>query len=149
MCKPKAVGRKADFLEIGTSSGDRGEKEEESMGDFKLAETESRFVELIWQREPIASGELVILCEKELNWKKSTTYTVLRRLCQKGILQNEDAMVTSLIKKEEYMARCSEQMVEESFDGSLPRFVAAFMSRQKLSRKQIQEIQKLIDNYQE
>ncbi|MCM1091275.1 MAG: BlaI/MecI/CopY family transcriptional regulator [Butyrivibrio sp.] len=118
------------------------------MGDFKLAETESRFVELIWQREPIASGELVVLCEHELNWKKSTTYTVLRRLCQKGILQNENAVVTSRIKKEEYMARCSEQMVQETFEGSLPRFVAAFMSRQKLSRKQLEEIQKLIDDYE-
>lgn len=118
------------------------------MGDFKLAEIESRFVELIWQREPIASGELVTLCEKELNWKKSTTYTVLRRLCQKGILKNEDAMVTSRIKKEEYMARCSEEVLEDTFGGSLPQFVAAFMSRKKLSRKQIEEIQKLIDDYE-
>lgn len=118
------------------------------MGDFKLAEIESRFVELIWQREPIASGELVSLCEKELNWKKSTTYTVLRRLCQKGILKNEDAMVSSQIKKEEYMARCSEQVVDDTFEGSLPQFVAAFMSRKKLSRKQIEEIQKLIDDYE-
>lgn len=119
------------------------------MEDIRLGEIESRFVELIWQKEPVASGELVQLCEKELNWKKSTTYTVLRRLCQKGILKNEDATVTSLIKKEEYMARCSEQVVEDEFDGSLPQFVAAFMSRKRLSRKQIDEIQKLIDDYQE
>ena len=118
------------------------------MGDFKLAEIESRFVELIWQREPLASGELVTLCEKELNWKKSTTYTVLRRLCQKGILKNEDAMVTSQIKKDEYMARCSEEVLEDTFEGSLPQFVGAFMSRKKLSRKQIEEIQKLIDDYE-
>ena len=117
------------------------------MGDIRLAETERRFVELVWQKEPLGSGELVALCEKELNWKKSTTYTVLRRLCQKGILENEDAIVTSLIKKEEYMARCSEQVVEDTFSGSLPQFVAAFMSRKKLSRKQIEEIQKLIDDY--
>lgn len=117
--------------------------------DIKLAETESRFVELIWQREPVSSGDLVLLCEKELNWKKSTTYTVLRRLCQKGILKNEEAVVTSVIKKEEYMARCSEQIVENTFEGSLPQFVAAFMSRKKLSRKQIDEIQKLIDEYKE
>lgn len=106
-------------------------------------------MELIWQREPISSGDLVLLCEKELNWKKSTTYTVLRRLCQKGILKNEEAVVTSVIKKEEYMARCSEQFVENIFEGSLPQFVAAFMSRKKLSRKQIDEIQKLIDEYKE
>lgn len=117
--------------------------------DIKLAEIESRFVELIWQREPISSGDLVLLCEKELNWKKSTTYTVLRRLCQKGILKNEEAVVTSIMKKNEYMARCSEQIVENTFDGSLPQFVAAFMSRKKLSRKQIDEIQHLIDGYKE
>lgn len=117
--------------------------------DIKLAEIESRFVELVWRKEPVSSGELVLLCEKELNWKKSTTYTVLRRLCQKGILKNEEAVVTSVIKKEEYMARCSEQIVEDTFEGSLPQFVAAFMSRKKLSRKQIDEIQKLIDAYKE
>ena len=119
------------------------------MEEIKLAETESRFAELIWQNEPISSGELVALCERELNWKKSTTYTVLRRLCQKGILQNEDTVVTSRIKKEEYMALCSEQVLEDIFEGSLPRFVAAFMSRKKLSRKQIDEIQKLIDSCRE
>ena len=117
------------------------------MGDFKLADAEKKFVELVWQSEPLLSGELVTLCEKELNWKKSTTYTVLRRLCQKGILQNEDSVVTSLINKMEYMARCSEEMLEETFDGSLPQFVAAFMSRKKLNKKQIEEIQSLIDNY--
>ncbi len=117
--------------------------------DIKLAEIESRFVELIWQKEPVASGELVLLCEKELNWKKSTTYTVLRRLCQKGILKNERAVVTSVMKKEEYMAMCSEQIVENTFEGSLPQFVAAFMSRKKLSQKQIDEIQQLIDGYKE
>lgn len=118
------------------------------MGDFKLADAEKKFVELVWQSEPLLSGELVTLCEKELNWKKSTTYTVLRRLCQKGILQNEDSVVTSLINKMEYMARCSEETLEETFDGSLPQFVAAFMSRKKLNKKQIEEIQSLIDNYE-
>ncbi len=118
------------------------------MGDFKLADAEKKFVELVWQREPLLSGELVALCERELNWKKSTTYTVLRRLCQKGILQNEDSVVTSLINKMEYMARCSEETLEETFDGSLPQFVAAFMSRKKLNKKQIEEIQSLIDNYE-
>ena len=117
------------------------------MKEIRLAEIESRFAELIWQREPIGSGELVALCEKELNWKKSTTYTVLRRLCQRGILQNQNSVVTSLIKKDEYMAIQSEQVLEDTFEGSLPRFVAAFMSRKKLSRKQIDEMQKLIDDY--
>lgn len=119
------------------------------MDEIRLGEIEGRFVDLIWQREPIGSGELVNLCERELNWKKSTTYTVLRRLCQRGILKNENAVVTSLIKKEEYMAIQSERVLEDTFEGSLPRFVAAFMSRKKLSRKQIEEIQRLIDDYQE
>ena len=119
------------------------------MDEIRLGEVERRFVEMIWEREPIGSGELVNLCEKELSWKKSTTYTVLRRLCQRGILQNCNAVVTSLIKKEEYMAIQSEQVLEDAFEGSLPRFVAAFMSRKKLSRKQIDEIQKLIDDYKE
>ena len=119
------------------------------MEGIKLAEIESRFVELVWQSEPINSGELVLLCEKELNWKKSTTYTVLRRLCQKGVLKNEDAVVTSLIKKEEYYAIQSEQFVEDTFQGSLPQFLAAFMSRKKLSSKQIAQIQKMIEDYQE
>ena len=119
------------------------------MEGIKLAEIESKFVELVWQSEPINSGELVLLCEKELNWKKSTTYTVLRRLCQKGVLKNEDAIVTSLIKKEEYYAIQSEQFVEDTFQGSLPQFLAAFMSRKKLSPKQIAQIQKMIEDYQD
>lgn len=119
------------------------------MGDFKLAEAEKKFTELVWENEPLPSGELAALCGKNMNWKKSTTYTVLRRLCQKGILQNEESIVTSLIKKEEYMARCSEETLNETFEGSLPKFVAAFMSRKKLSGKQIEEIQKLIDDYRE
>ena len=119
------------------------------MNEVKLGVIESKFADIIWSNEPLSSGELAKLCEKELNWKKSTTYTVLRRLCQKGILQNQDAIVTSLIKKDEYMALRSEQMLEDEFNGSLPQFVAAFMSRKKLSKKQISEIQKLIDEYEE
>lgn len=119
------------------------------MQDIKLAETERRFMELIWEKEPILSGDLVTLCEREFDWKKSTTYTVLRRLCQKGILQNQDAVVTSLIKKEEYKALRSEQVLKDGFEGSLPQFVAAFMSRKKLNKKQIAEIQKLIDEYED
>ncbi|MGN1148599.1 MAG: BlaI/MecI/CopY family transcriptional regulator [Lachnospiraceae bacterium] len=119
------------------------------MEGMKLAEIESKFVELVWEKEPVNSGELVALCEEKLNWKKSTTYTVLRRLCQRGILQNENATVTSKIKKEEYYAMQSEQFVEDTFQGSLPQFMAAFMSRKKLSKKQIEQIQQLIENYKE
>ncbi len=113
----------------------------------RLAETEGKFVELVWNNEPIPSGELVKLCEKELSWKKSTTYTVLRRLTEQGVLQNEDAVVTSKIKREEYYSMQSEQFVEDIFEGSLPQFIAAFMSRKKLSGNQIEEIQKLINEY--
>jgi len=119
------------------------------MAEYKLAEIESKFVELIWENEPIDSGDLVKLCEKELDWKKSTTYTVLRRLCQRGILQNKDTIVTSLIKKDEFYSHQSKQFVEETFDGSLPKFVAAFTRSKKLSEKDIYELQQLINEHKE
>ena len=119
------------------------------MTDYKLAELESRFVELVWQNEPIGSGELVKLSEKELNWKKPTTYTVLRRLCQKGILKNEASVVTSAVKRDEFDSGQSRQFVEEAFDGSLPKFVAAFSRSRKLSDKEVAELQRLIDEYRE
>lgn len=119
------------------------------MEEMRLAETELRFTELVWDKEPLTSGELVQLCEKELSWKKSTTYTVLRRVCQKGILQNEGGRVTSRMTRAEYEAICSEQFLRNNFDGSLPRFLAAFMSRKKLDSKQIAEIQQMIDSYEE
>ncbi len=115
------------------------------MKEYKLAETEARFAELIWQKEPISSPELVKLCEKEFNWKKSTTYTVLRRLCGRGIFQNEGGKVTALLSREEYYAVQSEQFVEETFSGSLPAFLAAFTARKRLSDEEISELQRLID----
>ena len=115
------------------------------MSDLKLGAVESRFADLIWQNEPMSSTELVKLCEKELQWKKSTTYTVLKRLCQRGIFQNLDGTVTSLLRREEFYARQSEEFVAESFNGSLPAFLAAFTSRKKLSDTEIDELQKIID----
>lgn len=115
------------------------------MNKYKLAQTEARFADLIWQHEPIGSGELVKLCEKELAWKKSTTYTVLKKLCERGIFQNENAVVSSLIKKDEFYAGQSRRFVEETFGGSLPKFLTAFTLRTKLSEKEIDELQKLID----
>ena len=115
------------------------------MGEIKLAAIESRFADIIWNHEPVASGELVKLCEQELGWKKSTTYTVLRKLCDRGIFQNQDGVVTSMYSKEEFYALQSEQFVEETFEGSLPAFLAAFTKRKKLSEKEIEELQKLID----
>ena len=117
------------------------------MKHIQLAETEYAFAEIIWEAGKISSGDLVRECEKRFQWKKSTSYTVLRRLCDKGILKNKDSFVTALISKKEYEAIQTEQFIENNFDGSLPRFLTAFMSRKKLSKKQIQEIQKMIDDY--
>lgn len=117
------------------------------MGRIQLAETEYEFAEIVWKMGPISSGDLVQECEKTLHWKKSTTYTVLRRLCDKGVLKNENAVVTPVLSKEEYDALQTERFVDENFSGSLPRFLAAFMSRKRLSEKQIAEIQRMIDEY--
>lgn len=112
---------------------------------MKLGVIESRFADIIWENEPLASGQLVKLCAEKLEWKKPTTYTVLRRLCDRGIFQNEDGIVSSLISKEEYYAMQSEEFVNETFAGSLPAFLTAFTSRQKLSEEEIKELQELID----
>lgn len=115
------------------------------MADMKLGVVETRFADLIWKNEPISSGELVKLCEQELNWKKSTTYTILRRLCERGIFLNNKGIVTSLISKDEFNAVQSEKFVEETFEGSLPKFLTAFSMRKKLSDEEINELQKFID----
>ncbi|MDE5933984.1 MAG: BlaI/MecI/CopY family transcriptional regulator [Lachnospiraceae bacterium] len=119
------------------------------MKEYKLAEGEARFAELIWQKEPITSPELVKLCEKEFQWKKSTTYTVLKKLCERGIFQNEKAVVTSLISKEEFYGYKSRKFVEESFGGSIPRFLTAFMGGKKLTKEQAAEIRELIDSFED
>lgn len=106
-----------------------------------------KFAELMWDNEPIASGELVKLCEKELSWKKSTTYTMLRRLCERKIFQNKSSVVTSIITKQELQALKSEQFVQETFDGSLPHFLATFAKRRKLSENEIDELQKMINQH--
>ena len=116
------------------------------MSDYQMGPIESRFADLIWQNEPINSGELVKLCETELNWKKSTTYTMLRRLCQRGIFQNEGSIVSAVMTREEFDARETTDFVEEKFNGSLPRFLAAFTARKKLSDAEIDALQKLIDD---
>jgi predicted transcriptional regulator len=115
------------------------------MVDYKLGAMETRFAELIWNNEPVSSGKLVKLCEKELGWKKSTTYTMLRRLCERGIFQNRNGTVSALMSRNEFSSLQSEKFVEENFAGSLPKFLAAFTLRKKLTRKEIDELQKLID----
>lgn len=117
------------------------------MKEYRLAEGEAKFAELIWQREPISSPELVKLCEKEFEWKKSTTYTVLKKLCDRGIFQNENAQVTSLISKEEFYSYKSREFVEQTFGGSIPKFLTAFMGGKKLTAKQAEEIKELIDSF--
>ncbi|MCT4631120.1 MAG: BlaI/MecI/CopY family transcriptional regulator [Firmicutes bacterium] len=119
------------------------------MDKYKLGEKEQRFAELIWEREPIPSGELVKLCEIEFEWKKSTTYTMLKRLCQRGIFENESGMVSAVMSKEDFLSDQSEKFISDTFEGSLPRFLAAFTKRKKISSKEIDEIQKLIDDYKE
>lgn len=115
------------------------------MEEYKLGAVEARFADLIWQHEPLTSGELVKLCQQELDWKKSTTYTVLKKHCERGLFQNQDGVVTSLMSREELAALQSERFVEETFDGSLPAFLAAFTRRKKLSDKEVRELQRLID----
>lgn len=119
------------------------------MVDMELGAVQAQFAKLVWANEPIASGELVKLCEKELNWKKPTTYTVLRKLCEKGIFQNVDGIVTSVLSEEEFNSKKSEQFVEDTFEGSLPAFIAAFTSRKQLSVSEVDEIQKMIDKFRE
>lgn len=119
------------------------------MSEYKLAKSEARLADIIWEHEPINSGELVKLCEKELGWKKSTVYTILKRLCVKGIFQNDNATVTSCIKKDELYAKQSRRFVEDTFGGSLPKFLAAFIGGKKLSDAQALELKKLIDEYKE
>ena len=115
------------------------------MADMRLGVVETRFADLIWENEPITSGELVKLCEEKLSWKKSTTYTILLRLCERGIFSNHKGTVTSRISKDEFYAMQSEKFVEETFEGSLPRFLAAFSTRKKLSDDEINQLQKFID----
>lgn len=114
------------------------------MAEYRLGEIEKRFADIIWSREPLTSGKLVELCKVELNWKKSTTYTVLKRVCERGLFQNIDGVVTSLVTKEEFYAMQSEKFVEETFSGSLPGFLAAFTTRKKLTEKEIEELERII-----
>ena len=111
----------------------------------KLGFVETRFAEIIWQNAPLGSGELVELCAQELNWKKSTTYTVLKKLCERGLFRNEHGTVTVVLSREDYNALQSEEFVSETFDGSLPAFIAAFTKRKPLSAKEIAAIRKMID----
>lgn len=115
------------------------------MNEIKLGAVEAHFADIIWKNEPLPSGELVKLCERELSWKKPTTYTVLRKLCQRGIFQNNEGVVSSLISRQEFYGLQSERFVDVAFHGSLPAFLAAFTARKKLSEAEIGELKRLID----
>ncbi len=115
----------------------------------KIFESEYRFCEILWEHEPVASSELVRLCNEKLEWKKSTTYTVIRRLAERGVLKSENAIVTSLVSKEDVQSAESEEVVKKTFSGSLPSFVAAFTRRKKLTQKEIQEIMQIIDEHKD
>lgn len=119
------------------------------MDDFRLGVVETRFAELIWAHEPLSSGELVKLCARELEWKKSTTYTVLKKLCEQGLFQNQGGTVTVLVSRQDYQARQSKQFVADTFSGSLPAFLAAFAQGAPLSQKDIAEIRALIDRFEQ
>lgn len=115
------------------------------MIEYRLGEVEMKFADIIWSNEPLSSGELAKLCEKELSWKKSTTYTILKRVCERGLFQNEGGVVTSIVSKQEFLSKQSTRFVEETFGGSLPGFVAAFAAGRKLSGEEIAELQKIIE----
>jgi len=113
----------------------------------KVFESEYRFCLILWEHEPIGSGELVNLCKKQLDWKPTTTYTVIKRLSERGILKNENSIVSSLISKDEVQAAEIDELVEKKFEGSLPAFITAFTKHQQISDKEIDEVQKMIDRY--
>lgn len=119
------------------------------MHEVKLGVVEAQFADIVWQNAPMTTRKLVDICEKELNWKRTTTYTVLKKLCQRGIFQTENSEVTVRIAKEEFTAIQSEKFVYDTFGGSLPAFVAAFTSRKKPTEKELAEIKRLLDSFGE
>lgn len=119
------------------------------MTDCQLGVIESRFADIIWENEPISSNTLAKKSEEILKWKKSTTYTVLKRLCDKGLFKNEKGTVTSLISKADFYSMQSERFVKDTFDGSLPAFLAAFTARQELKPEEIAELRRIVDEYGE
>ena len=119
------------------------------MSDLRLGLVEGKFADLVWQNAPITTKALVEVCAKELNWKRTTTYTVLKKMCERGLFQTVDSMVTVCVTKEEFSAMQSESFVQEHFEGSLPAFMAAFTTRKKLSEKELQQLQTMIDSYRE
>lgn len=117
------------------------------MSEIRMGLVESKFADIIWENEPVTTSRLVEMCRDELNWKRTTTYTVLKRLCERGIFRMENSVVTSLITKEEFFSAQSEQFVNETFGGSLPAFLAAFTKNKQLSSEEVAEIRKMIEDH--
>ena len=115
----------------------------------KIFESEYRFCLILWENEPVNSTRLVELCKEKLGWSKATTYTVIRRLSERGVVKNENAVVTSLISKEEAQKSRLNEMVEETFEGSMPAFIAAFSKSKRLSKEEVEQLRQLIDSYEE
>ena len=119
------------------------------MEEIRLCDSEYRFLQVAWEAAPVPSGQLAELCRQRLGWKKSTVYTVLKKMCEKGLLRNENAVVTVLVPRERVTAAEAEQFVDRTFGGSLPGFLAAFMSGKKLTAREAEEVKRLIDRYRE
>ncbi|MCD7922832.1 MAG: BlaI/MecI/CopY family transcriptional regulator [Clostridiales bacterium] len=117
--------------------------------ELKLGVVESMFADIIWENEPITSGHLTKLCEEQLHWKRTTTYTVLRKLCDRGIFQNQKGVVSSILTKQEFYAIQGDGIIEKGFEGSLPAFLAAFTKRNSLTKKEIREIRQFIDSMED
>ena len=115
----------------------------------QLGVVEAKFCDLVWENAPLSTAELVKRCETEFNWKRTTTYTVLKKLGEKGFFQLKDGTVTALVSREDYYAAQSEKFISETFDGSLPAFFAAFTKRKNISPKELQEIRRMIDSFEE
>lgn len=119
------------------------------MADLQMGVIESRFADIIWNNEPLSSAELAKRSEEELKWKKTTSYTVLKRLCDKGIFQNNKGTVTSIISRKDFYSMQSEKFVDETFDGSLPAFLAAFTARKHLTHDEVAHLRRMVEEYEE
>jgi len=118
------------------------------MAEIKLGMVEARFADIVWENEPVTTKTLVALCERELNWKRTTTYTVLKKFCNRQIFSMSKKNVTVLITKDEFQAMQSEQFVQDTFHGSLPAFIAAFTTRKALSQEELDEIKRMVESFE-
>ena len=119
------------------------------MSEYRLAAVESRFADIIWEHEPLSSRALTELCEQQLGWKRTTTYTVLKKLCERGLFQNQKGVVSACVSRQDFYGTQGAMLVEEAFGGSLPAFIAAFTKRKALTQSEIEDIRRMIDSSRE